>query len=396
MPVYDYIAFDENGRQQRGNTLAATKREASMHLQESSLLPISLKRQSVIGSISNKKASTCRLAQFCCQMEVLITAGLSVKDALELQAHNSDESWNQVCDRLIEAVESGKTLSMGMEAVPGYFPSRLIYVIRAGEEGGCLEGAFKQLADTLDREAVMRGKLKTAMIYPAILLFTAMGALMLFMFTVLPAFSGMYRSLNLDLPAITLFFMEVADNFFLYGTMALAICMMITLLGSLFYKSAYGRYHIDRILTGLPFLGNLIISVEYMCGMYTFCALIESGILVDRAAKISAGTIQNRYLTIQLKKLSELMHHGCSFGKACGMVKGIPTKVQSYVIAGESSGELALMLRLLAEDFRQRAEERTKTMEVMLEPTMVLILGFITGAIVISMLYPMFSLLNKF
>ena len=397
MPVFNYIAFGENGIPQKGSTLAANKREAAMHLQELSLLPISLKKQSVIGSISKKTASTRRLAQFCCQMEVLIKAGLSVKEALELQVnHNRDEGWNQVCERLIESVESGKTLSMGMEAVPGYFPSRLIFVIRAGEEGGCLEGAFKQLADTLEREASMRGKIRTAMIYPAILLLTAIGALVLFIFTVLPAFSGMYRSLNLELPVITLLFMDVADNFFMYVTMALAICVVIILLGAIFYKSAYGRYQTDKILTGLPFLGDLIMSVEYMCGMYTFCALIESGIVVDRAAKISGETIQNRYLSTHMKKLSELMHHGCSFEKSCGMVKGIPAKVQSYVIAGESSGELALMLRLLAEDYRQRAEEMTKTMEVMLEPAMVLILGIITGAIVISMLYPMFSLLNKF
>ncbi len=396
MPVYDYIAWGEKGIIQKGSLLAADKREAAMHLQESSLLPISLKKQSLLGGIARKQASVSRLAQFCRQMEVLITAGLSVREALELQTDAYDETWTQVDERLMEAVESGKTLSMGMEAVPGYFPARLIFVIRAGEEGGCLESAFRQLADTLEREAAMRGKLKTAMIYPVILLFTAIGALVLFMFTVLPTFSGMYRSLNIELPAITRFLMDVADNFFMYGSVALIICMAVILMGTIFYKSDYGRYHTDCILAGLPFFGNLIISVEYMCGLYTFCALLESGIVVDRAAKMSAETIQNKYLRAQMKKISELIHHGCSFGKACGIVKGIPANLQGFVTAGESSGELSMMLRLLSEDFRQRACEMTKKMEVMLEPAMVLILGIITGAIVLSMLYPMFSLLNKF
>lgn len=396
MPVYDYIACREDGTRQRGSVLAANKREAAVHLQESSLFAISLKRQNAIGGIVRKRVPVESLAQFCRQMEVLITAGLSVRDALELQSAGGDKKWRQVVESLVEAVESGKTLSMGMEAVPGYFPSRVIFVIRAGEEGGCLEGAFSQLANTLEREAAMRGKLHAAMIYPAILFFTAVVALVIFMFTVLPAFSGMYRSLNLKLPGITLFFMNVADNFFMYGTMGAITCVVIVLAITMFYGTKFGRYHIDRIMAHMPFLGNLITSVEYMCGMYTLCALLESGLVVDRAAELSSETIQNRYLRIQMEKLSDLIHHGCSFSKACSMVQEIPTKFQSYVNAGEASGELSLMLRLLAEDYRQRAEDITKKIEVMLEPAMVLIFGVITGAIVLSMLYPMFSLLNKF
>lgn len=391
MKKFSYTWVDFSGRRGKGNIEATNREAAYKKLRQYNITILKLYENNTISNwlaMSKKcQQNVHRRSRFYRQGALLLKAGMPISDVMALL---TDEAAG-IKDRLA----GGETLSGAMRSQKELFGKQEIAMIEAGEYGGSLEWVFSRLAeDFASMERFQKG-FQQSMLYPLILLSISLVALLFIIFYILPVIFTIFRDLAIDLPLPARILMYISD---ISTDKAVGLIMVLIVIGFAGYYSwqseAVGAY-IDNFILRLPILGNLWLLMDLSRFLGTLSMLLAGGIVIDRAVANAATGCSNRYLKGIFTELANRLAKGNSFYSSIED-NFFPLAIKKLVAAGEASGELAAMLDYGSQYCREEGESRLKTIEIMAEPMLIIVLGVTTGFIVLSIVLPMLDIMIGF
>jgi type IV pilus assembly protein PilC len=295
--------------------------------------------------------------------------------------------------QLIEDLQRGSTLSEAMAKRGRSFPELLISMIRAGENTGKLDATTEKMAASYDSEHRLNGKLRGAMVYPAILLVMIIGVVLVLFTFVLPQFMGLFE--NMVLPWPTRVVMGISD-FLLSSGIYLLIGIVALIAGLIWlFRRPSPRRALDRVMLKIPRIGRLLKTIYTARFARTLASLYVSGIPMIQALSIAKSTIGNSYIEWQFSSVIEALGNGRTLSQALSQVDGFEPKLYSTVLIGEESGSLEKMLDAIADQYEYDSEIASQQLITVIEPIMIIIMASIVAFVIISVLMPIYQLYSN-
>ncbi len=327
----------------------------------------------------------------------MITAGLSLYRALAvLEKQTKNKTFKKVLTGLIEEINHGGTLSGGMAKYPKIFSKIFVSMVRAGEESGSLAQSLTEVGIILDKNYALTKKVKGAMTYPAIIM-TAIGIIAILMFIfVIPTLLKTFKDLQVPLPGSTKLIIAVSDfisghTFIFLGIIGLLIFGMVT-----FFKSKFTQKYLDFVTVRLPMIGGMIREMNTARMARTLSSLLSSGVAMTKSLEITKEVLSNRYYKETMNKGITAVEKGGTLSEIFKQNPHLyPIMVGEMVEVGEETGKLAQMLNDIAVFFEGEVDNKTKNLSTIIEPVLMLVVGAAVGFFAVSMIKPLYSLMDS-
>ncbi len=419
MPIYQYTAMDGQGKEQKGRIDAGSEQEAASKLKQMGLFATSIsqgrartgkgpqkasgparKRKSgagmILGTPVIKKK---KLMTFTRQMATLLDAGQALVRALRTLERQSkrDIGAAYVIKDLADSVEGGSTFSEALTSHPKTFSKLYVSMVRAGEAAGKLEMTLENLATFMEKAARIGGKIKSAMAYPAVVLFVALSITIFLMIFLVPKFAVIFDDMLPDDPLPGLTILVVNISFFIKNHFMIAFGMVVCLvvLFKVAKKTKQGAYIFDWLTFKVPPISQLVVrsSVARVCR--TLGTLMDSGVSVLQALQIARETSGNEVVSRAMQDVHDAVKEGEGMSKPLDNTNVFPPIVVSMVEVGEETGALPNMLTRIADVYEEEVDRAVEALTSMLEPAMIVLLAGIVGTIVIAMFLPLIKLIEK-
>lgn len=327
------------------------------------------------------------------QLLTLQEAGLPLDRALHICLGSIDHAYfRRVMQLVLIDVEKGNTLADAFSKTPAVFPRLYINMIRAGEEGGILPVVMKRLIEFYTRSIEFRSFLVTSSIYPVLLFVFGASSLIGLTVFVLPKFGQIFADMNQSLPLPAAVLIGVGEFLRAYG--AVIIGLVVAAMVGFFYllKNAHWRERWQRLLLRLPVLGPLLLKIQLAAVCRTWGTLMSSGVPILTGMRIVRGLSDNIPLMQALDKLVQAVQEGRGVSAPLLADPFFPRLLGQLATVGEESGSLDNMLIKVADQYEKDIQKATRNLVALFEPAMILIMGGLIGAIVVSMLTAIFSM----
>ena len=421
MPTYQYSAMDASGKERKGTTDAANEAEVTAILKEQGMFPTSIKlaqgvkfaKKSGSGAGGKaKKASKMnmnitlgpmvikpkQLTVVTRQLAILLNAGLPLIRALRtLERQSSDPAIKKVLGEVATGVEGGATFSESLSQHPKSFDKLYLNMVRAGEASGKLELILDRLAMFMEKAAKIAGKVKSAMVYPIVVLSIAglIGAgLMVF---IVPKFEKIFKELlnGKPLPAITEAVMAVSN--FMQNHIFVVIGGIIALIigFKLGIKTKIGKYWWDYFCYNVPLFGPIVSRSAISKFSRTLGTLMGSGVPVLQSLNIVKETAGNQLISDAIQKVHDAVKEGETMAGPLDSTKVFPPMVISMIEVGEETGRLPDRLETVANTYDEEVDNAVGALTSMIEPLMIVGLAVIVGGIVIALFAPLVSIIEN-
>jgi type IV pilus assembly protein PilC len=400
MALYTYRALDKQGEIIQDKVEGSGEMAVAHELRQQGLLVIDVKEQSV-GQKDVlepfKRIKLGDLVVFSRQLATMINAGLPIVRALYVLSEQTENP--KLKDVLVivrKDVEAGSSLSQALEKHPEVFSRLYVEMVKAGEIGGILDGVLLRVADQLERDQDLRRKVRSAMTYPVVVLGLAILAASFMLIFIVPVFAKMFQDLGGTLPLPTRICMAISDiltsifGVLVYGGMALAVVMFLR-----WKKSESGRKVWGRAVLRIPAkIGDVVRKVALARFARTLATLSAAGVPILQAIEITATSSGNWVVEKALLKSRDAIREGIPIYKPLETEPVFPPMVTRMIAVGEETGDIDGMLTKIAEFYESEVDAAVKALTSIIEPLMVVVVGGIVGAIVISMYLPMFEIFN--
>ncbi len=406
MPAYSYKARDRSGKLVEAVMEAASQRDVAANLREKGLIPtdITIPKTGMQADIKlpawldiGGKTTLRDVTVFSRQFATVINAGLPVVQSLAiLQKQAEKASLKEALKKIREEVETGLPLSEAMGKHPKIFNRLYIYLVRAGEASGNLDGILERVASYQEKQAALRGKLKSAMTYPGVVLTIALGVTYFLLTGIVPQFAGILTQLGGELPVITKILMALSG--FLTNQWWLLVLIIVGAVGgiTLFYRTDKGKHVIDALLLKTPVVGNLIQKAAIASFSNTFGLLLKSGVNIIEAIEITKGTAGNVIIEDVLEEAKQSVQRGEQISATLiNRPKIFPPLVSSMISIGEETGNVDAMMEKIAGFYEREVNEAIEGLTAALEPMLIVFLGGVVGFIVAGMFLPMFAIMGQ-
>lgn len=400
MPLYRYKALNARGEVLEAQMEAASEGEVVARLQEQGHLPVEARLASEGGGFGAFKLLVQpnpfggeRLVLFTQQLATLLGAGQPLDRALTilLELPDEDKARNTVAD-IREAVRGGAPLSTALERQHGTFSRLYINMVRAGEAGGSLHDTLQRLADYLERSRALKGRVINALIYPAILM-VVVGLAMLFLLGyVVPQFSQMYDSLDVQLPWFTQLVLALGQFVAGWWLLLLAVPAVLALWADRKRRDAAFRERFDVWILQRKLVGPLIARLETARLARTLGTLLRNGVPLLGALGIARNVMNNRALAGDVENAADAVKNGRALSTSLGVGKRFPRLALQMMQVGEESGALDTMLLKTADTFEAQTAQAMDRMLAALVPAVTLVLAAVVGAVIIAVLVPLYDL----
>ena len=329
-----------------------------------------------------RSISLSAITLLCKELATMLSAGIAADRAIAIAARTARDARLQEALTLVrEALRGGAALSSALRQGLAGLPKAALSLIEAGESSGALATAFDKVARMLEAQLTLRQSLVSALIYPAILLVTTLGAILFLLSFVVPQFKTVFADAGASLPLPTLILITVGDGLEHYGLFALAALLVGALLLINWRATGEGRAAIDRYCLRLPVIGGLIARFEIARIARTLSSLVAAKVPLARALGLTADGIGNTQLQEGFKSASARAREGERLGPALAAGGAWPIDAIELVTIGEESGRLDLMLANLADLYEADIKRRTDRFLAVLTPALTLVMGGIVAAI---------------
>lgn len=327
------------------------------------------------------------------QLSTLIDAGLPLLRSINiLIAQQKPSKLKDVLQEISSDIQGGSTFSEALAKHPKYFDRLYVNMVRAGEVGGMLEVVLQRLAIFMERRQALKRRVKGAMVYPIAVLTIAAGIVWFLLTYIVPEFAEVFKDFGAKLPAMTLFLIDVGDFCrFKWWIILLSINSTIITI-KLLAKIKLTKRIMDRVVLKLPLVGDLVTKVAVARFARTLGTLITSGVPILQSLKITKETIGNEVIENAIQKVHDSIKDGDTIAAPLDESKVFPAMVVNMIDVGEETGALDSMLMKVADIYDAEVEIAVETMLRLMEPAIIIILGFIIGFIVISLYLPIFTL----
>jgi type IV pilus assembly protein PilC len=335
------------------------------------------------------------LVLFSRQLSTLVSAGIPLVQGLSiLEEQVEGKFFRGVVKAIREDIEAGLSITDALRKHPTAFEELYCSMIKAGEVGGILDVILERLSAYLEAAEALKGKVKSAMMYPVVVSSVAAGVTFFLIIGVIPTFKKIFAGFGAELPVLTQFMISLSD--FLRSFWYVVIITPIVLLVALrqYGKTDIGRKNIDEVLLKLPIFGILLKKVAVAKFTRTFGTLVKSGVPILQALETVAKTSGNRVIEIAIMAAREAVKEGERIAVPLKKSNVFPPMVVQMVAIGEETGNLDAMLNKIADFYDQEVDNAVKGLTSMIEPIIIVIMGIVIGFIVIAMFLPMFELGN--
>jgi len=397
MPLFAYTAVDQSGRTVKATIEADDERLVLAKLREQSLTATEIRKASKSGvkSFGRKKFKPKSLVVFSRQFATMIDAGIPILRCLEiLHGQMKDPALKEALEAVTQDVKGGAQLNDALAKHPRIFNKLYVNMIRAAELGGILDTILDRLSHFLEYESEIKGKIKSAMMYPILVLcFSQIMLFALFTF-VLPKFKEIFKGMNVEMPPVTKALFGIGDFRQAYWWMIIILALG-AFFGLKFYaRTPKGRWQYDMIKLKLPVVGELSLKMSVARFSRTFGTLINSGVPMMRSLEIVGETLGNRVLAEAIDQTRLSIREGNKLSAPLMQSGLFPNMVTCMIDIGEESGRLSEMLVKVGDFYDQEVEQTVKGLTSMIEPMLIIFLGVVVGFIAISIMTPMFKLVN--
>jgi type IV pilus assembly protein PilC len=398
MPYYAYTAIDASGKTVRSTMEADNEAIVLSKLRENSMQIVEVRQSSRPSSLTIGKAKmkAKSLVIFSRQFATMIDAGIPILRCLEiLTSQTKDPALRPALEAVAQDVKAGSALNEALAKHPQCFSKLYVNMIRAAELGGILDIILDRLAGFLEYEAEVKGKIKSAMMYPVLVLcFSQLMLFVLFSF-VLPKFKEIFNGMNAEMPTMTRFLFGIGD--FMSGSW----WVVLLALGGIFMgikmwgTTPKGRYQLDFFKLKFPIVGELNLKMAVARFCRTFGTLINSGVPIMRSLEIVGETLDNAVLTGAVDTTRLSIREGSKLSVPLANSGLFPSMVTHMIDVGEESGRLSEMMIKVGDFYDQEVESTVKGLTSMIEPLLIIFLGVVVGFIAVSVMTPIFTIVNS-
>jgi type IV pilus assembly protein PilC len=428
MPRFQYVALDARGQESTGSMEAVSANEAIGQLRQAGYFPTGVyedgkapasrdgkvkrpraarvaptpapaaKRKEVsITLFKKQKVKSKVLMIFTRQLATLIDSGLPLLRSLNVLARQErDTVLKRTTESLADSVQCGNTFSDSLAQHPKIFNELYISMVKAGELGGVLEVVLARLAEFQEKAQKIKGKVLSAMIYPAIVMtvaVTIMGFLLVF---IVPRFEAIFKDMLGDkpLPGITIFVITISR--FAQSNWALLIgAVVVLIIGTkVLGRTSGGRSLIDQVKLRLPLFGDLIRKTSISRFSRTLGTLVTSGVSILQALNITRDTAGNTVIANAISQVHDRVKEGESIVQPLESSGAFPPMVVSMIDVGEETGQLPDMLLKIADVYDGEVDNSVAALTSILEPIMIVFLAVVVGTIVIALFLPLISIIT--
>ena len=400
MGRYIYTVQDAQGTVTTGAMAADDEDQAAQQLQSKNLFILSLQSEDAKpkgilrmkgggGSISGRE-----LVFFGEQISTLIGGGIPLVRALSLLSEHADnKALGAVLGTITKEVSAGGALHKALEKHPKVFDEIWVSLVQAGEVSGQLPAVLRQITAYSEAQEGIKSKIITAIAYPAVLAFMSVGVLAYFIMYIVPVFADIFRDFNLKLPFIT----QIIVNFSSFVSHYI-VFMVVIAIGAVFAFRAYiatppGRLTWNHVQFSIPFVGDLIRSMQIERMLTTMATLIRSGVSILNAVSVLEGSFKkNLIFQGALKKVKNDIASGRSISESFKKTGIFPPMVTEMMWMGEESGKLPDIIVVLSKYYQEQIDQFIRRFSSIIDPILVVGIGSIIGVIVMSIFMPIFQL----
>ena len=399
MANFKYKAINSEGQRIEGSQSADSESQVREMLLSNQYYPLSIEKENSKNKISfsfNRKVKLKDIAIFCRQFYVMLDSGLSIGKALNILIEQGEKP--KIREALIGVngdLKRGETLANSMRKRKDVFPNLLTSMIDAGERSGNLDIILKRMAEYYEKETKIRGKIKSAMIYPIVLGVVAIIAITFILTFVMPTFVQMFEENNVDLPMSTKMVLGTSKMLGKYGIIIFLILVTAIILLGKYLKSEEGQYKLSIINLKIPVIKKLTQKIIVSRFTRTMGIVSSSGMSLVTSIEIVASVVGNKIAEKELLKVKEKVLKGEGLGDSIMNIKIFPPMLASMVKIGEEAGSLDSILDKTADFYDDELEREIKTATALIEPSMIVLMGIIIGFLLISILTPMFKMYNS-
>jgi type IV pilus assembly protein PilC len=398
MSTYVFKAIDLAGGKAKGEVEAESKQAVSDQLKQRGLIVLDIadkhsSKQIQLGFNSVKPAE---LAVFSRQLSTMISSGMSILRALYVLEEQTESKYlKETIVAVRKDVEAGLSLSDSMARHPKVFNQLFVAMTQAGETGGVLEDALMRVADQLQKDAALRRQIKSAMVYPTLVIIFAIGVMMALVAFLVPVFEGVFKQFGGELPALTkvsVFLSEAVTGYWwaIFGGAGLSVVLFLK-----WKKTTRGRKQWDHFRLHVPMkIGTIVQQVAVARWSRTLASLTSAGVPLLQALEITGRTGGNCAIEEAMDGVIASVKRGGTIAAPLAAAPIFPAMVNHMVGVGEETGALDAMLDRVAEFYEEQVESSVKALTSILEPIMIVVIGGIVGFIVISMYLPLFEVYN--
>jgi len=412
MPTYQYEAMDTTGGEVKDTIDAVSEEEAQQKIRSMGYFVTRLteiagrkKKDKRKGLQTEKRkktkvltlggVNTKQLVMFTRQFSVLQDAGLPVLRSLKILEGQMKPGVlkNSLID-VVDDVESGNTLSEAFGKHPKCFDRLYVNMLRAGEAGGALEIILRRLAEFKEKSLSLARRVKGAMVYPCVVVAVAVAILSFIMIVIIPKFEKIFLDFKMKLPYLTELLMATSRSFVKYWYVIPIVPIALIITMKLIRLNRSGAYILDKIKLKIPVAGMIIEKTIVARTMRTLGTLISSGVPILEALSIVRETAMNAVFEEMFQRVYESIREGETIAGPMRECRLVDDMVVNMIDVGEETGDLDTMLNKIADVYDEEVDVLVESLISLLEPIMIVILGFIVGTIVIALFMPLLELLD--
>jgi len=399
MDLFKYRAINRDGKNVKGTIEAADKNSAVRKLKDLKYTPLYVSPGTVLDSNIEitflDKVKLKDLAIFCKQFSILLDAGIAVLAALDiLKRQTENRKLKKVIAEMQNDVQKGYSLNAAMRKNKDVFPEIMLNIIEAGETTGNLEDSFEKMSVHFDKELALSGKIKGSMTYAIVLSVIATVVIIVLLVGVVPNFVEMFKSAGQELPVTTKTLLSISAFVTKYWYLLIAGAVILVIGFNIFKKTEKGIFLFDRFKISIPAVGDLNKKIITARFARILSSLIGSGLPLFTSLEIVSRIVGNKVYQNALEKIRGDVGDGLSLTQALTESNLFMKMVVQMVKVGEDTGRLEVTLDKIADFYDEEVSEATAKVTSLMEPALMMVLAVVVGFIVLSIVEPMFKMMQ--
>mgnify|MGYP003753471711 FL=1 len=418
MARFKFTALDAKGKEVHGEIDADSQSAAVARIREKQYFPTKVEEISGGGGAPAARAAAPKsalqmeikmpkflqggvkskqLTTFTRQLSTLVNAGLPLMRAMRvLQRQEKNPALKDAVLQMAESIESGSTFAEAMAAHPKIFDRLFVNMVKAGEIGGVLDVVLARLAEFQEKAEKIKGKVKSAMTYPIVVLVMALSILTFLMMFIVPKFADIFADLmgGKGMPMLTQFVMNASSVMVHRLPIVVIVIVALVVIIKLLAKTTGGRYALDKFKLNAPVFGTLISKNSISRFTRTLGTLMSSGVPVLQALNIVKETVGNEVISKAVAMIHDAVKEGENMAPPIASSKVFPPMVVSMVEVGEETGALPDMLNKIADSYDDDVDNAVAAMTSIIEPVLIIFLAVVVGTIVIALFLPLVSIIG--
>src|SRR5574341_2522349 len=394
--VFLWEGKTRQGQVQKGEIAAKSKDDVLALLRKQNIQPINVleKPKEIKFSFGQQKVEGKDVVIFTRQLATMIDAGLPLVQCLDiLGSQTENKTLSKIVNQVRSDVESGSTFAESLKKHPKVFDNRYVNMVAAGEAGGILDTILQRLATYMEKLAKIKRQIKSAMIYPTVILFVAVSVVALLMVIVVPMLANMFGESGQQLPLPTRIVVAISNFLKGWGGLVLLVSAVGFIVGiKQFRKTEKGLKMTDAIALKVPVAGTLIQRVAVAKFTRTLGTLMTSGVPILEGLLIVSRTAGNKIVEEAIIPTRQSVSEGKTLAEPLGRAKVFPAMVVQMISVGDATGALDNMLNKIADFYDEEVDAAVAALTSMLEPMLMIFLGVTVGFVIVAMYMPIFQM----